>query len=182
MNTLAINLMFWSLLISPAVVLGQSARLHLPDFSRLEKQATDVVDISLDASLLRLAGRFMGETTAEDRAAKEILQGLGGIYVKSFVFEHEYRYSKADIDKVRSQLSAPGWSRMVTVRSKRERNDVDVYMRTGNDDRKISGMVIVAAAPHAFTIVNIVGSVDLEKLRQLEGKFGVPKLHIDHEP
>jgi hypothetical protein len=43
-------------------------------------------------------------------------------------------------------------------------------------------MVIVASAPHAFTIVNIVGSVDLEKLRQLEGKFGVPKLHIDQLP
>jgi hypothetical protein len=182
MNTLATKLALWSLLISPAVVLGQSARLDLPDFSRLEKQATEVVDISLNPSLLRLAGRFMSETTAEEKAAKEILQGLGGIYVKSFVFEHEYRYSKADVDKVRSQLMTPGWTRMVTVRSKRERNDVDVYMRTGDDDRKISGVVIVASAPHAFTIVNIVGSVDLEKLRQLEGKFGVPKLHLDHEP
>jgi hypothetical protein len=32
--------------------------------------------------------------------------------------------------------------------------------------------------PREFTVVNIVGSIDLEKLRRLEGKFGVPKIPL----
>jgi len=171
------SILYAALLLAPLACAAQTARLALPDLSRLESEATEMVDISLDASLLRLAGRFMGSASAEEKAAKEILSGIGGIYVKSFSFNSENAYSKADIDKVRRQLAAPGWSRLVTVRSHRERQDVDVYMRMGAKD--IDGMVIVASAPRAFTIVNIVGSVDLEKLRQLEGKFGVPKLDLD---
>ena len=132
-----------------------------------------VVDISLDAGLLRLAGRFMGDKTAEEKTAKEILAGIGGIYVRSFSFDSDNAYSKADIDKVRRQLAAPGWSRLVTVRSQRERPGRRRLHAHGRRT-KIDGMVIVAYAPRAFTVVNIVGSVDLEKLRQLEGKFGVP--------
>lgn len=168
------------LLLAPLASPAQSARLTLPDFSQLEHKATDMVDISLDASLLRLASRFMGQTTPEEKAAKEILAGIGGIYVRSFSFDSENAYSKADIDKVRRQVATPGWSRLVTVRSRRERQDVDVYMRLGSKD-DIDGLVIVAYGPRAFTIVNIVGSVDLEKLRQLEGKFGVPHLELGEE-
>lgn len=178
MNTLK-NLVCAVLLLAPLACPAQAAKLTLPDFSKLESDAAETVDISLDAGLLRLAGRFMGESTAEEKAAKEILAGLGGIYVRSFSFNNDNAYSKADIDKIRRQLAAPGWSRIVTVRSQREGQDVDVYMRTSGT--KIDGMVIVAHAPRAFTVVNIVGSVDLEKLRQLEGKFGVPNLELEEK-
>jgi hypothetical protein len=40
------------------------------------------------------------------------------------------------------------------------------------------GLAIIAAEPREFTIVNIVGSIDLEDLHKLEGKFGVPNLDI----
>jgi hypothetical protein len=41
------------------------------------------------------------------------------------------------------------------------------------------GMAIVASEPRQFTIVNIVGSIDLNKLHKLEGHFGVPNIDID---
>jgi hypothetical protein len=40
-------------------------------------------------------------------------------------------------------------------------------------------MALVASEPRQFTIVNIVGSIDLKKLHQLEGRLGVPNLDID---
>ena len=41
------------------------------------------------------------------------------------------------------------------------------------------GLAIIASEPREFAIVNIVGSIDLEKLHELEGKFGVPELEIE---
>ena len=44
---------------------------------------------------------------------------------------------------------------------------------------QVGGLVVVATDLKELTIVNIVGPVDLEKLSQLEGQFGVPELGIE---
>ncbi len=44
---------------------------------------------------------------------------------------------------------------------------------------KAQGLAIIASEPREFAIVNIVGSIDLEKLHELEGNFGVPELEIE---
>jgi hypothetical protein len=54
---------------------------------------------------------------------------------------------------------------------------VDVFILLNGD--KAQGLSIIASEPREFTIVNIVGSIDLEQLHELEGKFGVPNLEIE---
>ena len=49
----------------------------------------------------------------------------------------------------------------------------------GNSGTLAQGLAIIASEPRQFTIVNIVGAVDVEKLHQLEGRFGVPKLELE---
>jgi hypothetical protein len=44
---------------------------------------------------------------------------------------------------------------------------------------KAMGLAIIASEPREFTIVNIVGNIDLADLHNLEGKFGVPDLGIE---
>ena len=44
---------------------------------------------------------------------------------------------------------------------------------------QISGLALLASDPKEITVVNIVGPVDLDKLSQLEGNFGVPELNIE---
>jgi hypothetical protein len=97
--------------------------------------------------------------------------------VRHFTFDDDYAYPKGDIDGVRRQLSAPGWSRVVEARSKKENTDVDVFLLI--DGGKVQGLAIIASEPREFTIVNIVGSIDLEQLHDLEGNFGVPRLEIE---
>ena len=43
----------------------------------------------------------------------------------------------------------------------------------------IQGLAVISAEPKEFTVVNIVGPVNLEKLSKLEGQFGVPDLGLD---
>jgi hypothetical protein len=81
---------------------------------------------------------------------------------------------------VRKQLRAPGWSSLVTVHKRGDDGeDVDVYVCMEND--KMMGLAIVAAEPREFTIVNIVGSIDLARISQLGGEFGIPRLEDDED-
>jgi len=49
------------------------------------------------------------------------------------------------------------------------------------DQGNANGLVIIASEPREFTVVNIVGSIDLQKLHKLEGKFGIPKLQLEEK-
>jgi hypothetical protein len=169
-----------SLLATSALGAAPEPKLLLPNFDGLTDKATETVTITLDSSLLGMAAKFLDPNKPEDAAAREVLSGLRGIYVKSYTFDEDFAYPKADIDKVRKQLSAPGWSRLVEVRSKKEQANVDIYMSV--EGNQALGLAIIASEPRKFTIVNIVGSVDLDKLHQLEGKFGVPKLELEKDP
>lgn len=152
-------------------------RLSIPEFAGLETRASEAVTITMDTALLALAAKFLSEDNPEDAAIKEVLGGIKGIYVRSYTFDNPFEYKKDDVDAVRKQLAAPGWSRLMEVRSRKEQKDVDIYISL--DGERANGLALIASEPLEFTIVNIVGSVDLEKLRKLEGKFGVPKLELE---
>ncbi len=49
-------------------------------------------------------------------------------------------------------------------------------MHTG---AQISGLAVLATELKEITVINIVGPVDLEKLTQLEGEFGIPELGLE---
>jgi hypothetical protein len=168
---------FWALLAPTLVWAAPNPRLALPEFSTLAQKATESVTITLDAALLAIAGRFLDGNDPQDAAAKEVLKGLQGIYVRSYTFDKDSAYQQSDIDAVRNQLSAPGWSRLVETRSRKSQANVDIYIMVTNN--QATGLALIASEPRQFTIVNIVGAIDLEKLHKLEGQFGVPKLDID---
>ena len=155
--------------------LGQAAKLQLPNLEHLHGKAREVVDVSLDGPMLKMAGKFLSnEKSSSEADAKELVDKLHGVYVKSFEFDKEGQYSKEDVESVRSQLRGPGWSRIVGVVSKQGGDNVEVYTMT--EGGQMTGLAIIAAEPKELTIVNIVGPVDLEKLGDLGGKLGIPRL------
>jgi hypothetical protein len=167
-----------ALLALPALALAADpGRLQLPDFSALSKIATQSVDISLDPSLLHLASGAINSTAGVNGSAVNgLIQGIRGIYVRSYTFDKPGEYSKADVKAVEVQLFAPGWQPVVSTHDLKQGNNVDIYnRRTGN---RTDGVAIIAADPRELTIVNIVGSIDLAKLAQLQGQFGVPKVGL----
>jgi Domain of unknown function (DUF4252) len=152
----------------------EPARLQLPNLDTVAKRASDTVDVTLDAPLLQLAASFMTGEDADEAAVKELLRGLKGIYVKSYEFDADGGYSPADLEGVRSQLGRGSWTRLVNVTSTKERSSSEVY--AWMDQGVSNGLAIISAEPRELTIVNIVGRIDLEKLRRLEGQFGIPKM------
>jgi hypothetical protein len=169
--------MLLALSVAAVATGAPSARLTLPDLTTLEEQASEVIDVTLDQQLLGMASRFLDPKNPDERNAKEIVSGLQGVYVRSLEFDEPYSLSKADVESIRRQLRAPGWNRIVGVRSRKERSDVEVYILVSGE--KALGLAVLAVEPRQFTIVNIVGNIDLEKLHRIEGQLGVPRLELE---
>ena len=157
------------LFIAPAAAMAQ--RLQLDHLDRLGGQATNSVNLTIDPTLLRIAAGLIGGN--RDNAALAMLEDLQGIYIRSFEFDRDNAYAQSDVEAVRKQLAAPGWSPHVQVDSP-EREVVQIYSwREGDASR---GMAILVAQPRQLTVVNIVGSIDLTRLGALQGQFGIPRL------
>ena len=167
------------LLAGPASALAQGARLQLGHLDRLADRAGESVNIAIDPSMLKVASAFL-KADGDQAAIKEMLAGLEGIYVRSFEFERENAYMAEDVNIIRKQLTAPGWERVVTVDSKRDRELVEIYSwREANGS---GGLAILVAEPMELTVVNIVGPFDLTKLGALQGNFGIPRIPVDRPP
>ena len=161
-----------TLTLTLAVALPAAAqRLNL-DFPELEERADEVVDVTLDSDMLRIAAKFLSGHNADEKAIRDMVRGLTGIYVRSYSFDKSGEYDRSLIDRVKRQLG-PTWKPLVQVRSKTKEN---AYIYADMRGDKVTGLVIISAEPREFTVVNIVGPIDIERLADLEGEFGIPRI------
>ena len=157
--------------------LAQDARIRTSQLeAALATKASQTVSVDLDEKVLGLAWKFLSTTDPDEKKVRDIVSGLKGIYVKSFSFENEGEYSNADLESIRSQLRGSVWTKIVNVSSKKEGN-VEVYLMQAG--AQISGLALLTSDPKEITVINIVGPVDLEKLSDLEGNFGIPELNLE---
>jgi len=158
------------------VTTAQTAKLQLDQLDVLAGRASETVDVKLDEHLMQTTAKFFSGKDTDDAEIRDLLKNLKGIYVKSFEFEKENEYTPADLDSVVSQLRGGGWNKIVGITSKKDGENVDVYLLTLAGE--IAGLAVVSTEPKELTVINIVGPVDLQKLSQLEGSFGVPVLNL----
>jgi hypothetical protein len=147
-----------------------------PGLEKLADRATEVIDVTLDSNMLQLASRFLSNRDTDQAKVKKLVGGLKGVYVRSYQFDKAGEYQESDVESVRSQLRSPGWSRIVGVRSKKQGDNAEVYIR--NEGGQIAGLTVLAMDPKELTIVNIVGTINPEDLADLGGNFGIPQMDM----
>jgi Domain of unknown function (DUF4252) len=166
-------ILVFSLALAVAVpASAQRINLDLPGLAGLAERADEVVDVTLDASMIRLAAKFLTGNDPKEREVREMINGLQGIYVRSYEFAKEGEYDRSLADRLKSQLG-PTWKPLVTVRSKTKEN---VNIMADLRGERVVGLVIIAAEPRELTVVNIVGDIDIDRLSRLEGEFGIPRI------
>lgn len=156
---------------------GPDGHLRLESLERLAPGATETVRIDVDGILLKLGKAMLSDDDPDEKTVKEIIEGLRGVYVRSYEFKSEGEFKDADLGVLREQLRGPGWTRLVDVKT----HDVDfdgaeVYALTAGG--RVESMAVIITEPKQLTVVNIVGSIDLDKLKRLEGSLGIPRIHI----
>ena len=168
-------LVMFTLLI-PVSARAQDGRLNLSFLDRLAERASEKQEITIDSSMLRTAGDALVSPGPKADAAKQILSQLQGVYVRSYEFDDPKAYSMDDINAIRKQLSAPGWSKIVANEEKDKGGNWELQeVWLFNPGGKLGGIFIINAEPGELQVVNIVGPIDLQKLASLGGILGIPR-------
>lgn len=147
---------------------GQS--LDLRHLDRLADKSGEVVNVTLDEGLIRLAASFLKGGGDDLREIRNILPGLKGIFVRSYNFDADNVYSAADVEKVEQQLK--GWSTIVESRNGRKRESSKVMLKPGQ------GIVVLNYSPRELTVVNVEGTITVEQLEKLGGHLGIPEVDV----
>jgi hypothetical protein len=157
-----------------------AAQDQLPLPSPVEKQlaarAEHVTEVTLDKNMLAFASKFMDKDKSDDKddqAARQMIQNLTGVYVRSYEFKDEHAYTADDIDSLRKYFESSDWSPMVRERTKGVAEGTDVYIKLVNG--QMQGLFVLNAEAKELSLVLILGPIDINNLSKLGGNFGIPK-------
>jgi hypothetical protein len=159
--------------IAPAVA-QNGLPLPPPVEKELAARASNVTEVTLGKSMLGFAAKFMDGKSQDDAATKRLIEGLDGIYVRSYEFDKPGEYSLAEIEKLRQYFETSEWQPLVRVREKRNSETTDVMVKLVNG--QTHGMFILTAEPKELTIVLILGPVSMDDLGRLKGIGGLGSL------
>ncbi|HEX6624648.1 MAG TPA: DUF4252 domain-containing protein [Pyrinomonadaceae bacterium] len=174
-------LAFFASAVAAQPASAEKGRIRLDSIERLSGKARETVNVNVDGDLIKFAVVLLSDDDPEEKAIKEIALDLRGVHVRRLEFKAGGQYAEGDLADIRAQLRAPGWSKLVDVKGGGaqdwEIEDAEIYVAT--QDGRIEGLVVIVAEPRSLTVANVVGAIDLEKLKRLGGKLGLPKITIN---
>lgn len=153
---------------------AQEGRVQLGHLDMLAGKAVDAVDVAFDESLLRAVAITRAAESKDPAKFKARLSGLRGVTAKGFKFSGPGQYEAKDLDLIRAQMKGDGWTRLVAVRNKNQRDNGEVYFRFQNEN--VAGMTIITALPDELYVINVAGTFGLEDISMEEGIRGLSKL------
>jgi len=159
-----------------ATALAQSMPLPLPPAveKELASRASDVTEVTLGKNMLAFAAKFMNGKDKDDAATKQLIEGLDGIYVRSYDFDKEGQYSTDEVEQLRKYFETSEWTPMVRERERKNGETTDVMVKLVNGEAH--GLFVLTAEPKELTIVLILGPVRMEDLGKLKSLGGLSVL------
>ena len=163
-------------LVAPALAQPSPSPLPLPApvEKELAARASDVTEVTLGKNMLEFAAKFMNGKDKDEAATRQLIEGLEGIYVRSYEFDKEGQYSMDEVQKLRQAFATPEWSPMVHTFERKSGETTDVLVKQVNGETR--GMFVLAAEPKELTIVLILGPIRMDQLGELSGLSGLSVL------
>ena len=158
----------------PALAQNSTLPLPSPVEKELAARASNVTEVTLGKNMLAFAAKVMNGKDGDEAAARHLIEGLDGIYVREYEFDKEGQYSMDDIQKLRAYFETSDWSPIVRERDKKSGESTDVMMKIVNGETH--GMFILDVEPKELSIVLILGPVKMEDLSKLSGLGGLGML------
>jgi Domain of unknown function (DUF4252) len=173
-RTIAIITLAAAALAAPAF--AQNTPLQLPPAleKSLSAHASDVTEVTLGKGMLEFASKFLNGKDKDDEATRALIQGLDGIYVRSYEFDKEGEYSMDEVDQLRHSFPEPEWTSLVHTRERKTGETTDIMVKQVNGEPH--GMFILSVEPKELTIVLILGPIHMSDLNKLSGLSGLSGL------
>ena len=144
------------------------------DFGKFSPPASggEFVEVHIKSNLITMVAR-LAEKSEPDVA--ELLRGLQLIRVNVIGLDDENRAEmEKRVKKIRSELDAHGWERVVTAQKKDE--DVAVYLKTRGAEA-VEGLVItVIEGNREAVLINIVGNIKPDKIAVIGERLDIEPL------
>ena len=144
------------------------------DFGKFSPPASggEFVEVHIKSNLISMVARLV-EKSEPDVA--ELIRGLQLIRVNVIGLDDGNRAEmEKRIKKIRSELDAHDWERIVTAQKKDE--DVGVYLKTRGSDA-VEGLVItVIEGNREAVLINIVGDIKPDKIAVIGERMNIEPL------
>jgi hypothetical protein len=163
-------------LVAPACAQTAASPFPLPTpiEKELSTRAANVTEVTLGKGMLDFAAKFMDKSDKDQVAVQQLIEGLDGIYVRSYEFDKEGQYSIDELQQLRQAFATPEWTPMVHVRESKGAENTDVMMKMVNGEPQ--GIFVLDAEAKELTIVLILGPIRLDQLSELKGLNGLGAL------
>lgn len=134
----------------------------------------EFVEVNLSAGMLKFAAKLAAR---EEPEAAALIANLRHVRVNVVSLDDTNRQGIIDhIEGIRRKLADQGWTQMVTVREKGERNTVDVHVKQRSEDL-IDGLVItVIDQKGEAVLVNIVGNISADQIAKVADNLDIEPL------
>lgn len=145
------------------------------DFKTLDKlgaNSKNHTNVTLDSDMLKMAAGFLGGSK-DGADIKALVDGLKGIYIRSFEFDKKGMYSPADLEPLRNYLKQGKWNKVVESKEDDEMSEVYLLPQPGG---RLGGVAIISAEAKEVTVVYINGMLKPEDIAKLSGTMGIPDL------
>jgi hypothetical protein len=138
------------------------------DFGKFAKpgEGRQYVEVNVGAALISIAARITEKSEPE---IADLLRGLKSVRVNVVGLDDTNRGEVSDkAAKIRGELEAKGWERVVAVQEKQQ--DVGVYLKHRGEEAIEGVVVTVIDGDKEAVFVNVVGDIKPEKTRGHRGE------------
>ena len=156
-------------LMLPVLAAARGPDITLPSFAGLKQSAQDSDEITFGPLSLRLLDWAIDDSDADGKRLKRTLRGLRSVQIRSYEFKDGFEYPTADLDALRAQLMQPAWSQLLKVRDRDNKQNLEVYVALQN--HTVKGLTVIDCGPRELTVINIVGSMDLDEVDGVRKMF-----------
>ncbi|MDR3751659.1 MAG: DUF4252 domain-containing protein [Terracidiphilus sp.] len=173
-NRIVLFILGAALLEAPALAQTSPLPLPPPVEKELAAHASNVTEVTLGKNMLGFATKVMNGKDRDEAGARRLIEGLDGIYVRSYEFDKEGQYTADEVEQLRKYFETSEWSPMVRERERKSGETTDVMVKLVNGESR--GMFILTAEPKELTVVLILGPIRMDQLGELRGLGGLGAL------
>ena len=144
------------------------------DFGTLPAPSSggEFVEVNVKNNLISMIARLAEKNEPE---VADLLRHLQMVRVNVIGLDDGNRAEmETRVKKIRSDLDAQGWERIVTAQKKDE--DVGVYLKTRGEEAVEGVVVTVIESNREAVFINIVGNIKPEKIAVIGERFNIEPL------
>ena len=132
----------------------------------------EFVEVHIKNNLISMVARLVEK---EEPDVAELLRGLQLVRVNVIGLDDGNRAEmETRVKKIRDELDAQGWERVVTAQKKDE--DVGVYLKTRGEEAVEGVVVTVLDGKREAVLINIVGNIKPEKIALIGERLNIDPL------